>query len=36
MIFSNPATADTMDSIGLDWMWVRIHMVIVDWFGLGQ
>ena len=21
---------------GLDWMWVGIHMVIVDWIGLGQ
>jgi len=20
----------------MDWMWVGIHMVIVDWFGLGQ
>jgi len=23
-----------MDCIGLDWMWVGIHMVIVDWIGL--
>jgi len=21
---------------GSDWMWVGIHMVIVDWIGLGQ
>ena len=21
---------------GLDWIWVGIHMVIVDWIGLGQ
>jgi len=33
MLFSNPATAGAMD---WNWMWVRIHIVIVDWFGLGQ